>query len=107
MPRPSLPPLEVCTQALRLRSLPILSEGLVAYLRSCESFKDARDIMVGLALFHDCARRSHPSRMIFLTRQQDPLDRPPAAQLTWLGRITSAKRRRGEGQRKVTSGRLE
>ncbi len=46
MPRPSTHPLEVCTQALRLRSLPILSEGLGAYLPSCEPVQDARDVMV-------------------------------------------------------------
>jgi len=57
MPRPSTNPLEVCTRALRLRSLPILSEGLGAYLRSNEPVQDARDVMVGLAPFHDCVRR--------------------------------------------------
>jgi len=57
MPRPSTHPLEVCTRALRLSWLPILSEGLVAYLRSCEPVQDARDVMVGLAPFHDCVRR--------------------------------------------------
>src|SRR5438067_8255013 len=43
MPRPSTNPLEVCTRALRLRSLPTLSEGLRTYLRSNEPVQDARD----------------------------------------------------------------
>lgn len=57
MPRPESQSLEVCTRALRRRSLPVLREGLIAYLRSCEPVLDDRDVMVGLAPFHDCVRR--------------------------------------------------
>jgi hypothetical protein len=51
--RPPLPP----TGALRTRSIALLHDELVRFLRACEPMVDARDVMVGLAPFHDCARR--------------------------------------------------
>jgi hypothetical protein len=51
--RPPLPP----TRALRARSIALLQDELVQYLRASEPVVDERDVMVGLALFHDCARR--------------------------------------------------
>ena len=56
------------TEALRRRSLAILRGGLIDYLRRNAGFHehgDYRDVLIGLAPFHDCARRlgADPARV--------------------------------------------
>jgi hypothetical protein len=45
------------SEALRTGSLATLRLGLTDYLRRSAGFLDARDVMTGLAPYHDCARR--------------------------------------------------
>ena len=50
-------PLTAATAALRTGSVSLLKEGLIRFLRACDPVHDHRDVMVGLAPLHDCARR--------------------------------------------------
>jgi len=53
------PPCHEPTTALRLRSPERLAADLARYLAAAEPEleRDWRDVMVGLAVYHDCARR--------------------------------------------------
>ncbi len=45
------------TRALRAESRDLLKTGIVEYLLACLPVRDWRDVLVGLAPLHDCARR--------------------------------------------------
>lgn len=45
------------TRALRVRSAELLRTGIATYLLACIPVRDWRDVLLGLAPFHDCARR--------------------------------------------------
>ncbi len=52
-----LTPYEAASTALRKHSANDLQSGLIAYMRASEPVEDWRDVLVGFAPFHDCARR--------------------------------------------------
>ena len=50
-------PMDAATRALRAESKDLLRAGIVEYLLAAMPVQDWRDVLVGLAPLHDCARR--------------------------------------------------
>ena len=50
-------PMVAATRALRAESKDVLRTGIVEYLLASTPVRDWRDVLVGLAPLHDCARR--------------------------------------------------
>lgn len=76
------------TQALRSESKDVLRTGIVEFLRASMPVQDWRDVLVGLAPLHDCARRLGADPALFFDDAVRDLPVEVAELATTFGRRT-------------------